>query len=151
MADKTRHLKARIDRLFVLADKCESYEVKAELACFAAVLCSGLIESSCRQLLLSYTHKRAARQVLAYVESNLHFFQNPKYSKIEELLRTFDPKIAEAFVSETTEAEVAAIDSVVNNKNNLAHGENPGLGLEVMKDYYRLVVSSLEKLAKASN
>jgi hypothetical protein len=148
MADKTKHLRARIDRLFVLADNCDDYETKAELACFAVVLTSGLVESTCRQILFSYTSKRADRAVLGYVESTLYFFQNPKCTKIGELLKSFDGNIADDFRNDLTEAEAAAIDSIVNNKNNLAHGENPGLGLEVMREYYQLVLSALEKFAK---
>ena len=34
-ADKTKYLKARIERLFALALKCEDDELKAEAACFA--------------------------------------------------------------------------------------------------------------------
>lgn len=145
--NKTKYLQARIERIFELADDCDDDEIKSELACFAAVLSSGLVESACRHSLLSYTSKRANRQILSYVEANLYFFQNAKTSKIEELLRSFDPDFADRMRSSLTEEELAAIDSVVNNKNNLAHGENPGLSLEVMKGYYGYIKTALEKLA----
>ena len=50
-------------------------------------------------------------------------------------------------MDELSEEEQAAIDSVVNNKNNLAHGENTGLSIAVMKEYYRHVCNALPKLS----
>jgi hypothetical protein len=146
--DKTKYLKQRIDDLFVLADACDSYETKSELASFAAVLTSGLIESSCRRFLLRFTVQRSHTAVARYVESKMYFFQNAKTSQIEELLGFFDPDFARQFNADLTEDELAAVNSVVTNKNHLAHGENPGLGLEVMSRYYRLCLSAIKKIER---
>jgi len=145
-AGKTKALQDRIDRVFALADGCDDYEMKAELACFIAVLTSGLIELSCRHFLYSYSSNRARPEVVAYVESNLYFFQNAKAKRIQKLFGSFHRAFADRITSDLTEEEVAAIDSVVNNKNNLAHGANSGLGLETMRSYYCCVLSALKKL-----
>jgi len=146
-ADKTKHLRQRIEQLFVLADRCDDYEARAELACFAAVLTSGLIEATCRRLLLSYTANRAHGSVLRFVESRLHMFQNAKTTKIQKLFGAFDTAFADRIKETLTKEEEAAIDSVVNNKNALAHGADSGLGLDTMRAYYRAVVTALDKLS----
>jgi hypothetical protein len=77
------------------------------------------------------------------VDRRLYFFQNPTTENIDDLLRSFDPAIAKAFTDALGNEGKDAINSVVNNKNQLAHGKGTGLGLDTMKRYYKDVSTAL--------
>lgn len=146
-SDEMQRLRDRIYRLIELADESEAPEVKTDMACFACVLTSAMIEVACRQYVGKFVEKRASPQVIGFVERKLYFFQNPSMDNIDELLRAFDSKIADDFRDAIGDEGVDAINSVVNNKNQLAHGKGVGLGLATMKRYFNDVILSITRLA----
>lgn len=139
---------ARIARILSTARALppESAETTAILASHACVLTSGLIEESIRVVLIDWARVRTAPAVLNYVEAQLGYFQNPKVSKIFELLRSWDPGWAATLQDLLIDEERAAIDSVVSNKNQISHGKNVSLSLVPMERYFKLVVGSLHKV-----
>jgi hypothetical protein len=141
-----RGIRDRVERVLDQATKAAEPEAKSDLACFACILTSAMIEVACRHYLARYVEKRAGPSVQSYVTKQLYFFQNPKTEYIEELLQSFDPSLAEKFVSTIGEEGKDAVDSVVNNKNQLVHGKGAGLGLDTMKRYHKDVVAALNAL-----
>jgi hypothetical protein len=141
-----RRLRDRVERIISLADSDHNPEAKSNLACFACVLTSAMIEVACREYVHRYVENRAQPNILRYVDRQLYFFQNPSTGNIDDLLRSFDPAIAEAFADAIGDEGKDAIDSVVNNKNQLAHGKGSGLGLDTMKRYYSDVWKSIESI-----
>jgi hypothetical protein len=69
------------------------------------------------------------------VDSQLAWFQNPKIDKINQLLHEFDPSIA-AKIGTLDDATKNAVDSVVNNRHQIAHGRDVGIGAVTIKNYY---------------
>ncbi len=128
-------LKAKIDRVFVYASTAED-ELKAELARYACILASGLIEVSCRASLSEYARSRSDQTVTQYVGRQLASFANPKVGKIYELLSSFDPVLEESVRAKVDDEIEGCVNSIVANRNNFAHGGGGGLSLGTMKKYY---------------
>lgn len=105
-----------------------------------------MIEGACRHYLSRYAEKRSSPTVHAYVENQLYWFQNPKVEYIEKLLRGFSARLADSFIAKIGDEGKDAIDSVVNNKNQLAHGKGAGLGLDTMQRYHKDVVAAIDAL-----
>jgi hypothetical protein len=105
-----------------------------------------MIEVACREYVNRFVAKRSHPAVARYVSQKLYFFQNPSAENILELVRSFDPSIAAAFESAIGSKGKDAIDSVVNNKNQLAHGKGTGLGLDTMKRYLVDVQAAIESM-----
>ena len=66
--------------------------------------------------------------------------QPPLFSGLLELVEQFDSQSRDSIEVKAGDEMKDAIDSIVNNKNALAHGQNSGLGLETMRDYYQRAV-----------
>src|SRR5262249_4958164 len=93
-------------------------------------------ESSIRTLYGEYARARAAPNVANYVEGQLKYFQNAKMDRILELTRLFNPKW-ESELKVACEGEFKdAVDSIVTNKNRIAHGESVGITIVVIRGYY---------------
>jgi thiamine biosynthesis protein ThiC len=123
--------KARTD-----AVSCDA-EIQAHIARFLCVLTSGLIEQililSLDDMAKRHSHPRVAK----YVSSHLSRVNNAKFEDIMVLLGRFDPDWRKYF-EQSTEPEVkAAIDSIVNNRNQIAHGGQVSISIVRFDEYYR--------------
>ena len=137
--------KQRVDHLFrqtrLVSD---DIEIQSHWARYLCVVVSGFIESSVRNLYSSYGRRRASPQIARFVDSQLKFFQNPKTEKILELAHSFD-STWEAELRAAAEGEPKdAIDSIVANRNNIAHGESVGITFVRIRSYYESSLPILE-------
>lgn len=135
---KVVRYKQRLDNLFEKSsDFAEDAEMLSHWARYLCVLVSGFLEVAVREAYLQYARDKSAPYIANYVDSRLGFFQNPKMSKIVELARMFSPEWAEALEDLAGEEGKTAVDSIVNNRNKLAHGEDVSITLVRVKDYYK--------------
>jgi hypothetical protein len=81
--------------------------------------------------------------VTNYVEGRLEGITNLNEEKVFQLLGSFQPKWAETFRQKRSDAQKDALDSVVANRNLIAHGRSVGLTLARMIDYYREIIDVL--------
>ena len=80
------------------------------------------------------------------VESELEDFINPKWDRIQNLLASFDSTWPEKVGTEIGDAGKDAINSVVNNRHNFAHGRPGSLSLGKMKQYFKQIEKLIEVL-----
>jgi len=123
-------------------------ELKAELTKHLCVLASGLLEVTCKEILLKYTSRRCAPEISNVVSVRLSYFQNPKVSKIQELLSEFDPRKAEHWKNDLSDEESDAVDSIVNNRHQIAHGRSIGLSFSVLARYHYHAAKALTAIEK---
>ncbi len=135
----------RLDNLFLkVASIGADIELQSHWARYLCVLVAGFIETSVRSLLSGYVRKNGSPSVASYVETQLRFFQNPKMERILDLARSFNPDWADR-VETATEGELKdSVDSVIANRNQIAHGENVGVTYVTMKRYYENAVKVIE-------
>lgn len=121
-------------------------ELIAHWTRYLCVLASGLIEVSIREAFSEYAKTKAETRVGSYVERQLDRFQNPKMSKILDLAGAFDPVWARELRDKTAGEMNDAVDSIVNNRNRIAHGDNVGLSLYQLQAYYRSACRMLDMI-----
>lgn len=127
----------RIDYLFERADFFQSdLRMLSEWAGYLCVLVSGLIEESVRTILLDYVQVRAEPPIQRYFEIELKYFQNAKYGKIRSLLENFDTRLSQQLDMQITNEQRNAVDSVVDNRNNISHGKMRGPSFHQVKQWY---------------
>ena len=80
-----------------------------------------------------------------YIQRQLKGFRNPKYEKILQLIKGFKFDWGEPF-DENDDYYKSAVDAVVDNRHKLAHGEDVGISLVRVKDYFERVDSLIEKM-----
>jgi hypothetical protein len=143
---------ARIENLLKRADEAGlDDELRSSLSRYACVLTSGYVEEGVRQVLRVWCGTKAHPTIDAYVNRQLQWFYNAKTGKILELLSHFSDTWRQQFDAVLTDEERDAIDSVVNNKNQIAHGKDVGLSSEPMKRYFKACRSAVAKMNKVVN
>lgn len=143
-----RH-EARLNSVFQRAATVADVEIQADLAKHLCVLVSGYLETSIYEMLRYYTGRRSSEQVLAYVDSQLQWFMNAKTGKILDLFGSFDADWRKRLETFLVDERKAAIDSTVDLRNQIAHGEWTGISLVRVSSYYatiKLVVREIEDI-----
>ena len=133
--------KQRLDNLFgQISVFSGNSELQAQWARYLCVLVSGFLETSIRSIYGEFARKTASPYVANFVKCELGSFQNPKMGKILELARAFNPQWANQLEAATEGELKDAVDSVVANKNQIAHGRDVGITYARIKDYYEDVI-----------
>jgi hypothetical protein len=99
-----------------------------------------------RRIFSQYAVSHGDSNVARYVGDQLKWFQNPKMENIYLLARRFSPGWEAELRSATAGELKDAIDSVVNNRHKIAHGESVGLSFVVLGEYYKRVIRVVELL-----
>lgn len=128
----------RIDAAFDRASRVDEPEVQADLARFLVVLTSGFLEKA-----ISHTYSEYARaaggstQLVRYAQRRLETFQNPNAEKILQLAADFDGAWREALEAYLGDQRKDHIDSVVANRNQIAHGASVGVTYKRAEAYFK--------------
>lgn len=118
----------RLEFLFGRADYFEDDDrLLGEWARYLCVLASGYIEESVRTIILDYVERRADPYVVRYVEIGVGQFQNARFGRVKSLLESFNVDFGKQLESMTTGEIRNAVDSVIDNRNDIAHGGTRGL------------------------
>jgi Mg/Co/Ni transporter MgtE len=141
----------KLDQLFLTVSQMTDDETKALMSKFLCVRASGFIESSLKNLINEYTSKSVPKPIENFVNTKIKNITNLKYDRLAEVLGSFNEKWKEDFCNQISDEQKAALNSLVSNRNNIAHGENDVISYELMKNYYRNtkeVVDILKKIVK---
>ncbi|MEB3884543.1 HEPN domain-containing protein [Lyngbya sp. CCY1209] len=141
--------KQQLDDLFDKISKLpEDAEMQSHWARYLCIQVSGFLEVSVRSIYSKYAQSQASPFVANYVEKQLSGFQNPKMEKILDIAKSFNPKWSER-LSQVVQGEIKeSIDSIVANRNNIAHGRNVGITYTRIKGYYQNAVKLIDLLEK---
>jgi RiboL-PSP-HEPN len=144
--------KAKLDQLF--KDSGEllreinkhsiDLEMQSHLAKYLCILASAFIENAVREMFSEYTRNKAAPAVVKYVQDQLRFFYNPKTNRILELVGAFDPQWRAALEPSIEDAVRDAVDSIVDNKNKIAHGKDSQITFVGISAYYQRALKLID-------
>jgi hypothetical protein len=155
MSDKEiLRYKRQLDDLFDKVSNLDSDpEMQSHWAKYLCIRVSGFLEVAVSTIYKKYAKDKAAPFVVNYVEKQLSSFQNPKMEKILNITKSFNPKWAEELELELrNNSEIKdSIDSIVDVRNKIAHGENVGITYTRIKRYYEIALELVEFLEKQCN
>lgn len=123
----------------------EQLELRAHWARYICVLSSGFLETSLKEVYAHYARSCSAPGVGDYVESQLERVQNPKASRFVETAQAFNKRWASdlsVFLEEDGRKE--AIDAIMANRHQIAHGKDSGITLARVSDYLAKSVRVIE-------
>ena len=144
--------KNRLDDLF---DRVKEFsgdpELQSHWARYLCVQASGFIEISVRAILVEYAKDKSAPPVANYVERQLNRLQNPNMERILQLLRSFRSTWADELKSRTEGEPKDAIDSIIANRNNIAHGKNVGITYTTVHRNYQSALTVIELIEEQCN
>lgn len=119
-------------------------ETLSHWAKYLCVLTSGYLENAVQHYFSEFSKIKAHPYVSNYVTHNLEDFMNPKMAKILNLSDSFSKEWKDRLESFVEGERKDAIDSIVANKNNIAHGRQIGLTLSRMKTYFEKMVEVVD-------
>jgi hypothetical protein len=133
----------------VQADEKIDNEIKSCLAKYLCIVVSGFIETSIQDIYSDYTQKRAQTNVISYVSKKLAGFKNPKIGKILTLSGGFCKGWASELEVLIKNEEIGdSINSLVDNRNHIAHGIDIGITYSGIKGYYSNSIKLLKIIDK---
>jgi hypothetical protein len=93
-----------------------------------------------------YAHRKSSHgNVVNFIERELKWFQNPSMDRILWLSERFSPEWRAELKTVQDESQ-AGINSIVSNRNNIAHGEDVALTYGALRKYYEVALAVLEKI-----
>lgn len=138
---------ARIDNVLKRAEEAGlDDELRSSLARYACVLTSGYLEEAMRTIVGGWCSNKSHPLIHSYVGRQLDWFSNPKLGKILDELSHFSNAWRDSFEATLTDAERDAINSVVNNRHQIAHGRNVGVSPVPMRRYFSDCKNVVRKL-----
>lgn len=126
-------------------------ELSAHLAAYVSVLITGVLEDCIEHLITQRVEKTGDSEIQNYVcRATEQRFRNPHYSSISGLLKQFSKEYQEEFNQKILPhgKEAEALQSIVDNKNSLAHLGTGTLQLTIkdVRYYFGYIIPILEAL-----
>jgi hypothetical protein len=117
------------------------------LSRYLCVRLSGFLEEGITHILSQYTLTHSNKFVWKFVDRRLDEFQNPKFDRIRQVIESFNEDWWRELEPKLLPYQMQ-IDSIINIRNSIAHGEDMGVTLPTVKDYFKVAVVVLEEIEK---
>ncbi len=119
-------------------------ELLSHWARYLCVLVSGYLEIALQHYYCEFSKSKAHPYVCSFAMANIKDFMNPKMEKILQLSGEFSKEWREKLEAFVEGERKDAVDSIVANRNNIAHGRPVGLTVVRMKRYFDRAVEVTE-------
>lgn len=138
MADyRLNLLEKNLDKLFNEVSGLDEGDIhKAHLSRYLCVRTSGYLESVIRNLIVNYCDGTSPREIENYLSLKIKYITNLEYKKVVSLLAEFSSEWKDQFESIVTDEQKSSLNSVVSNRNSIAHGNTDSITFRNMKEYY---------------
>jgi len=140
----------RVDAAFARASTVAAayIEVLSDFAKYLCILVSGYVEVAVSELAIQHCRVRAAPTVYTYAASQLDRLQNLNAERLLQVVGSFDPTWRTTLESFIAGQRKDALDSIVDLRNRIAHGESVGVTLQRIRDYYASIKEIVDFLEK---
>lgn len=121
-------------------------ELTSHYARYACVLVSGYAEQAIKELVRQYTRNRSSAPIQRYVAAQLKRLRNINADDLRQLIESLDAAWWAALRDEMPD-ELMAFTSVAAVRNQIAHGEETGITIATVAQYFDDVSAVLKHLA----
>jgi len=142
---QNNEIKSHKNKIDSLIRRIEKYsktdfdlEIMSDMSKYTCIQVSGYFDKSIIYLLLKYSEKHANKELQKFVYEKLKRFSNASSVKIESLLNSYSKCWGKSIVSHPRYNELkGSINSLVRERNLIAHGEDSTISLARVKQYYQ--------------
>lgn len=114
----------------------EGEEIKAHLSRYLCVRTSGYLENVVRILIANFCDGTSPQPISNYIVKRTKFITNLDCSRIKILLADFSIDWSDKFETLITDQQKSSINSLVSNRNSIAHGNVDSITFRDMTQYY---------------
>ena len=108
----------------------------------------GDIEDCVRTVFSDYVDANSKNSVKTFAIAKLKKFPNPTWSAMLALAKDFDEDWAKQLKTNVDNSCSDAVDSIVTNRNIIAHGGPSSITLNELEGYYRKAIQVIDELEK---
>jgi hypothetical protein len=143
---KLTEITSRLDNAFKTADAVTEDELRSHLSRYLCILTSGYVEESIKIIIEHYASINSSPIITNYISVATKNITNLNSEKMEKLLNSFSSQWGKNFCNLLTDKEKDALDSVVANRNNIAHGRNVGVSYVRVRDWYKSIKNIIDDI-----
>jgi len=126
-----------LDALFNTAENIDDEEIQAHFSKYLCVKTSGLFENYLKFQIGDFADTTSAKPIANHVKSKNKHFTNVNYDKLNTFLNSFDSDWWEKFNNQLSDSMKSSLNSVISNRNNIAHGNTDNITFTNMKEHYK--------------
>ena len=151
----SKYAKAKLDYLDSLFHDFENQDLddytKSHVAQYLTVLCSGIFEDIIKNFVIELTHRESInREIKEFVFKQIKkSFQNPSYENLKSFIEKFNDTWAKELRNRIEDKNIVALNSIVNNKNLIAHGNSSTITFPFIKQHYedsKIIIEQLDSI-----
>ena len=144
-------LSANKDRLDAVFGRVESLpkdnlQLQSDFARYLCVLVAGFVETEISDLAMEHCRKQSSPTVTNYVESYLSRVGVLNGNRLLQLVGRFDSKWHQELEQFIMGERKDALDSIVANRNQIAHGQTVGITYARVQKYYESICQIVDFL-----
>ncbi len=122
----------RIERLIEQTQKAagDNIELQAHWGRYLCVLVAGFLENALREIYSDFAQRAASGPAARFIANTLAKIMNPKAQRFTETAGRFKPEWAselDRFLADSNRKD--AIDTIINNRHQIAHGKEAGINV----------------------
>ena len=114
----------------------DNFRLQSDFACYLCILVAGFVETTISELAIAHCRNRSRPTVTRYIEHDLRRLGVPNAERLLQFVGRFDPNWREELKEFIAGERKDALDSVVANRNEIAHGRSVGITYSRVQDYY---------------
>jgi len=130
----------------------DDIEMQSHWAKYLCIIVAGLLENAIKAIYTDFVIQKAPRPIADYASSNLSKIQNPKSSKFIEVAKSFKLSWGDElkdFLEQEGRAD--AIDSIMQNRHQIAHGKSSDITIARLKEYLQKAKEVLDFIEEQCN
>ncbi len=151
ITQRLQQLRQLIDRT---SDASEGITLQGHWGRYLCVVAAGFLEHSLQTVYSEYAQRSASPNVARFVSKQLGRISNPKAERFLQTAGAFNREWRNElsdFLSDDPHLAKDAIDSIMNNRNNIAHGQLANITPARVRDYLDRSVKVLEFIETQCN
>ena len=141
----------QLDRLQQLINRTqiatENIELQGHWGRYLCVVAAGFLENGLQTIYSRFAQNSASEHVARYFSGSLRRVSNPKAQHFIEVAGSFNPHWGQElanYLNADASSRKDALDSIMNNRNQISHGGTVGITVDRVRDYLGRCVQVLE-------
>ena len=144
--DEVRRRRRRLQSAIELIDDTALHpELVSHYSRYLAVLVSGYVEQSVKELARDYSRMHSNPSIQRFVGKHVESYRNIDAEKLKKLTDSIEPAWWAAVEGENPD-EMAALKSIASIRNSISHGSDSGITMTTVKNYLNSIDSVMERL-----
>ena len=136
-----RRVKSVFDQMECLP---KDEEIRSHWTRYMCILTAGMLETSLREILMEYVQRNSDKRVRNRFRKRRQWPLNPKKGTIVSILYDFDKEWGEKIEQYLSGEKGDMINSVMNNRNIIAHGQDVSMTSKNLNVQYQKIVEVIE-------